>query len=143
MANSKATKTTMTKVSRAKIRGRGKSDRTKILDAMKRQGKTEGGFYDLLIDKAFNVEDNFTFNELLKRLSPISKAVAPMIEFNFPDKAVPHKQAIAVMKAISDGKIPPDMGSLFIASIQSTLKIQELTDFEERLKAIEDASKQD
>jgi hypothetical protein len=130
--------TTMTKVSRAKMKGRGKSDRTKILDAMKRKGKTEAGFYDLLIEKAFNVEDNFTFNELLKRLSPIAKSVAPMIEFNFPEKAVPHKQAIAVMKAISDGKIPPDMGTLFIASIQSMLKIQEVTDIDERLKKMEE-----
>jgi hypothetical protein len=130
--------TTMTKKSRASMKGRGKSERTKILDAMKREGKTENGFYDLLIEKAFSAEDNFTFNELLKRLSPLPKAVAPMIEFKFPDKAVPHKQAIAVMKAISDGKIPPDMGTLFIASIQSMLKIQEVTDIDERLKKMEE-----
>lgn len=136
-------KTTLTSESRKKMKGRGKSDRNKILDAMKREGKTEDGFYDLLVEKAFNAEDNFTFNELLKRLSPIAKSVAPMITFEFPAGEKPHIQAAAVIKGISDGNVPPDMGSLLIASIQSMLKIQEVTDLEDRIKVIEVASEQD
>lgn len=131
--------TTMTKKSRTKMKGRGKSDRTKILDAMKREGETENGFYDLLIRKAFNTEDNFTFNELLKRISPIAKSVAPMINFDFPKKAKPHEQASAVMIAVASGVIPPDLGSLFVSSIKSMIDIEEYTDLKERIEKLEKA----
>ena len=141
MANTKATKTTLKKGDN--LPGRGKSQRTKILDAMKRDGKDEDGFYDLLISKAFDKEDNFTFKELLIRISPIPKSVSPMVEFEFDETTTPHIQATQVLAAISSGKIPSDIGQIFINSISSMLKIQELTDFEERLKAIEDASQQD
>ena len=117
---------------------RGKSERTKILEAMARAGKTEEGFYDLLIDKAHNPEDSFTFGELLKRLSPVSKSVAPMIKFNMPEDAKPHEKASYVIQAIANGEIPADLGGIVISGITSMLKIQELTDFEDRLKAIED-----
>ena len=143
MANVKATKTTMTKETRKRMPGRGKTERTKILDAMKRCGKTENGFYDLLITKSHDEEDSFTFKELLIRLSPIPKAVNPLYEFPFDEKGSHHKQSLQIVNAISKGKIPSDIGHSIIATITSMLNIQEKTDFEERLKAIEDASKQD
>jgi len=117
--------------------GKKKSERTKILEAMARAGETEEGFYDLLITRALNPEDSFTFKELLTRMSPVPKAVAPMVEFDFPKKAAPHIQAASVVDAISNGKIPPDIGAMIIASIQSMIKIQEVTDIDERLKAME------
>lgn len=116
---------------------RGKSERTKILEAMERTGKTEDGFYNLLVDKAHNPEDQFSFGELLKRLSPISKSVAPMIKFNLPENTKPHEKASYVIQAIANGDIPADLGNIVIAGITSMLKIQEVTDFEERLAAIE------
>lgn len=124
-------------------KGRGKSERTKLLDAMVRAGQTEDGFYDLLMEKAFNPEDNFTFKELLSRMSPIPKTVNPLVTFDFDDKAKPHEQATQVLMAVSQGKVPSDIGHMFVTSISSMLNIQEKTDFEDRLKAIEDASKQD
>ena len=133
MATRPPTKTTMTKETRKRMPGRGKTERTKILDAMKRCGKTENGFY----------EDSFTFKELLIRLSPIPKAVNPLYEFPFDEKGSHHKQSLQIVNAISNGKIPSDIGHSLIATIASLLNIQEKTDFEERLKAIEDASKQD
>lgn len=143
MANAKPTKTTMTKEIRKRMPGRGKSERSKILEAMKRRGKTENGFYDLLIDKAHEPEDNFTFKELLIRMSPIPKAVNPLYEFPFDEGGSHHKQSLQIVKAISNGKIPSDIGHSIIATISSMLNIQEKTDFEDRLKVIEDASKQD
>lgn len=116
---------------------RGKSERTKILEAMERKSKTEDGFYELLVEKAHNPEDQFSFGELLKRLSPISKSVAPMIKFEMPANAKPHEKASYVIHAIADGKIPADLGGIVISGITSMLKIQELTDFDDRLKAIE------
>ncbi len=123
-------------------KGRGKSERTKILDAMKETNKTEEGFYQLLVNKAHDPEDNFAFKELLSRLSPVPKAVSPLYEFTFDIEGSPHKQALQIINAIADGKLPSDVGNIIITSISSMLNIQEKTDFEERLKAIEDANEQ-
>ena len=122
---------------------RGKSERTKILEAMKSAEKTEEGFYQLLVTKAHDPEDNFAFKELLSRLSPVPKAVNPLYEFPFDVDGSPHKQALQIIDAIATGKLPSDVGNIIITSISSMLNIQEKTDFEERLKAIEDASEQD
>ena len=142
MANKNPTKTSFNKKNQPN-KGRGKSERTKILEAMVRAGETEEGFYDLLMTKAFNPEDNFTFKELLNRLSPIPKAVSPLVEFDFDPKALPHIQAMQALEAVAQGKIPADLANMFVTSVSSMLNIQEKTDFEERLKAIEDASEQD
>ena len=75
MANKTPTKTSFTKANQPK--GRGKSERTKILESFERLSKTEDEFYDLLTLKAFDPEDNFSFKELLVRMSPIPKATMP------------------------------------------------------------------
>jgi len=124
-------------------RGRGKSERTKLLDAMRRASESEDSFYDLLMEKAFNPEDNFAWKELLNRLSPIPKSVSPTYEFDFDENALPHVQATQALNAVAKGKLPADLANMFVTSISAMLNIQEKTDFEERLKAIEDASEQD
>lgn len=118
---------------------RGKSERTKILDAMKRFGKTEDGFYDLLMERAFNPEDNFTFKELLSRLSPIPKAVSPTVNFEFPKKAKPHIQAAFVLDAVANGIIPSDIGNMFVQSIKAMIDIEEYTDLKGRIEKLEAA----
>ena len=117
--------------------GRGKSEKTKFIDALKRKARTEDQFYELCIERAFDPDDNFAFKEILARLSPLSKAVAPTIEFDFPASAKPYVQAQAIIKGIADGIIPPDLGGQLITSISSMLKIQEVTDIDERLKIME------
>tara|TARA_R110002096_G_scaffold218076_2_gene406221 strand:- start:295 stop:717 length:423 start_codon:yes stop_codon:yes gene_type:complete len=119
------------------IKGRGKSERNKILDAMKRAGKNEDDFYDLLVTKATNPEDTFTFKELLSRLSPIPKAVTPLVTFDFPKDAKPHVQAAYVLDAVSTGVIPSDIGNMFIQSIKSMIDIEEYTDLKERIEKLE------
>lgn len=119
-------------------KGRGKSERTKILEAMKRTGHTEEGFYDLLVERAHNPEDSFSYGELLKRLSPIQKAVMPHYPFELDSTLDHHEQASQVVKAVSNGELPADVGSMIIGSITNMLKIKEVTDFEHRLKALED-----
>ncbi len=66
-----------------------------------------------------------------------------MVEFDFDPKAKPHEQAMQALEAVAIGKIPADLANMFVTSISSMLNIQEKTDFEERLKAIEDANEQD
>jgi len=141
MANKTPTKTSFTKANQPK--GRGKSERTKILESFERLSKTEDEFYDLLTLKAFDPEDNFSSKELLVRMSPIPKATSPLVNFDFDEKAKPHEQSMQALSAVSEGKIPADLAHMFVTSISAMLNIQEKTDFEERLKAIEDASEQD
>lgn len=138
MANSKPTKTSFSKDKQpARRKPRGKSERTKILDAMRRVGKTETGFYDELITRAFNPEDNFTFKEVLSRLSPIPKATAPLVEFTFPKDAKPHTQAAFVLDAVATGRIPSDIGNMFVQSIKAMIDIEEYTDLKDRIEKLE------
>lgn len=118
---------------------RGKSQRTKILEAMERKGETEDGFYDLLIEKAFNPEDNFTFKELLSRLAPLAKAVAPLFKFDLPEDAKPHEKADYVLKAIANGEIPSDVGNTCIQAIKAMIDIEEFTDLKARIDRLEAA----
>lgn len=138
MANDKPTKTIFTKCNQpSKRTARGKSERTKILEAFHRQKLSEKKFYNLLVKKAFDPKDKFAFNEILKRLSPIPKPVLPAVQFQFPKDAKPHEQAASVMKAVSDGVIHPDIGFMFVSSIKSMVDIEEYTDLKERIEKIE------
>lgn len=136
MANKKPTKTSFSKDNQPR-RGRGKSERTKILESFRRLSRTEEEFYDLLTEKAFNPEDQFSFKELLSRMSPIPKAVAPFVKFDFDAKANLHEQSGQVLEAIAKGELPPDIGGSILAGISSMVKVKEVTDIDERLKAME------
>ena len=122
-------------------KGRGKSERTKILEAMERAGKTEEGFYDMLLTRSLDTEDNFGFKEMLNRMSPIPKAVAPLYEFEFDENGTPYNKSCQVLKAMADGKLPSDIGAMFINGIQSMLKIQEVTELERMIKELEERAK--
>ena len=116
---------------------RGKSERTKILEAMKRKSKTEDEFYDELITRAFNPDDNFTFKEVLARMSPIPKAVSPVYKFDLPKDAKPHEKADYVLTAIADGDLPSDIGNICIQAIKAMIDIEEYTDLKERIIKLE------
>ena len=116
---------------------RGKSERTKILEAMERQVKTEDEFYDELIIRAFNPDDNFTFKEVLSRMSPIPKAVSPVYKFDLPKEAKPHEKANYVLTAIANGDLPSDIGNICIQAIKSMIDIEEYTDLKERIIKLE------
>lgn len=137
MANKKPTSTTLKKGD--KLPPRGKSERTKILEAMKRAGQTEDGFYDLLVTKANNPDDNFTFKELLSRMSPVPKAVAPVYKFDLPSDAKPHEKANYILTAMASGEIPSDIGSICIQAIKTMIDVEEYTDLKARIEALEKA----
>ena len=116
---------------------RGLSDRTKILNAMKRAGKTENGFYDFLVERALDVDDNFALKEVLSRISPIKKAVMPNVEFDFDATLPPAKQVAQLLDAASKGEIPPDIANTFIQSVKAAVDIEEATDLKERIEQLE------
>lgn len=123
----------------AKRNGRGKSDRTKILEAMTRLSKTEEGFFDLLVERAFNPDDAFAFRELLGRIAPLTKATSPKVEFDFTKDAEPHLQAAEVLDAAASGVIPPDIALIFINAVKAAVDIEMSTDLKDRIKRIEEA----
>ncbi len=118
---------------------RGKAGKTLIIEALKRQGKTLDGFYDVLVNRAFDPEDTFAAKEVLTRLYPVPKATMPMINFEFDASGSLSEQASQIMQASANGDIPPDVAGIFIGSISNMIKIKELTEYEERLKALEAA----
>ena len=132
--------TTFSKENQPKVkRGKQKGVRAKILEAMARAGKTEEGFYDLLVERACDLDDNFTFKELLTRFSPVPKPTSPLVEFDFPKDSKPHIQAAYVLSAVAEGVIPSDIGNVFVQSIKAMIDIEEYTDLKERIAAIEES----
>ena len=129
-------KNTFSKENQPKNR-RGKSERTKLIEAMKRQGQNEEGFYDMLVGRAFNPDDSFAAKEILTRMYPVPKATMPTVDFKFDDTGTTMDQASQIMKAASEGLLPPDVASTFIAALSNIMKIAEVTELEERVQALE------
>jgi hypothetical protein len=120
-----------------KRKGRGKSERTKFLEALQRSSFTEEDFYDHLISEAMVDKSPIALSEILKRVSPIPKATAPTIEFELDSKLKPHQKASATLDAIASGRIPPDIGSMLITSIKAFVDIEEHDDLKDRIEKLE------
>lgn len=134
---------------------RGKAKKSLMLDAIKSVCKNEkeflkqvvaigiGGVTKVGTDEdgkditEYKAPNTILLNMVINRIEPPLKATSPMIQFKFNKKASPHEQAIQILEAVSKGLIAPDVGQVFINSIQAMLKIQEVTDIDERLKAME------
>lgn len=117
--------------------GRGKSQRTKLIEAMERLGQTEEGFYDILIGKAFNPEDDFAIKEVLQSMHPLKKAVAPSIEWDYDPKDTPLTASEKIISATAKGDIPPDIAKMMLDSISAMIKIEEVTVLKDRIDALE------
>lgn len=115
---------------------RGKSFKTKLIESLERQGMTENGFIDILVERA--ISDGGVFlAELLKRYNPAPKSTLPPITFNFKKEWTPLQKADAIMDAMSVGDIPPDVGVMIIEGINKLLGIEETTELAKRLEALE------
>jgi hypothetical protein len=118
---------------------RGKSAgwfKTKVVESLKRQAMTEDAFIDLLVEKAVS-EGGVYLSELLKRYSPIPKQTHDPVTITWPDNGTPVQKADAVLKAMSNGEMSPDVGAIFIEAISKSLGIEEITELAKRLEAIE------
>jgi hypothetical protein len=116
---------------------RGKSERTKILEALERQGVTEEGFYDRLMTRALDPEDTFALREVLNRFSPLKKSVMPDVEFEFNKKGTPVEQVGQLLDAVSARKIPPDVATMLITAIKNAIDIEVNTDLKDRIEKLE------
>ena len=117
---------------------RGKGKAKLILDAMKRVGKSEDEFYEMLVIRSFNPDDSIGIKEVLTRLHPAKKAVLPSIEFDFDEKAPVTEQIGQIIKATASGDIPPDISSMFIQSIKNACDIEQAIDLKARIEQLEE-----
>lgn len=125
---------------RQPTRRRGKDQRTKILEAIKEQNKlNEKGFYKKVAERALTDGDTLMMKELLTRVAPAAKPVAPSVQFDFPENGTPVEQVDAVLRAVAAGKVSPDVGQQLVAIIRGKLDVLELSELADRLAAVEKA----
>ena len=115
---------------------RGKSERTKWVEALERNNHTEDEFYDAVIEEAMTVKSPIALDHILKRISPIPKQVSPFIEFKINKSGKPHEKASDILNGIADGDIPPDVGSHLITAIKNFVDLDN-SDIKERIEKIE------
>lgn len=132
---------------------RGKSFKNKILDVVREESliganpgmcdaEVERMYLTHFAKRAFDVDDNASATlskELLSKSYPSLKSTMPLVEFEFTENAKPVDQAAQILKAASEGAIAPDIAQIFIYSITSMMKIDEVTEIAERLSEIEKA----
>lgn len=143
------TKTTLKKGDN--LPGRGMSNKNRVLEGILASGlaglssnatrdDAEIAFFKNIADRAFDSEDKDS-GMLLRFLG--DKAYSSMkptlgrVEFEFDVKASPSKQASQVMSAAASGEIAPDIANMFVSSIASMLKIDEVTELQKRIEALE------
>ena len=136
---------------------RGKAQKTLILEAIRdaallncdpdtSKEEAEKKVFEFLAQSAFNPTEetanvsNTALQTLMKKGWPDVKAVAPCVKFDFDADADKSTQAIQIMNAVSNSEISPDTGVNLINALSSIIKIKEADEFENRLKALEQAN---
>ncbi len=118
---------------------RGSGKRTMMLDALKANSHDEKSFYELIVQRALDSKDPSSgslMREIINRLYPPSKATAPLIEFDLTTTD-PVKQIEQVLKSVSSGLLPADVGQMIVGMIKDKLSVIELTELAERLERLE------
>ncbi|AVA33002.1 hypothetical protein [Cupriavidus metallidurans] len=125
---------------RQPTRRRGKELRTRILEAIKEETKlNEKGFYKQVAKMAITNGETLMMKELLTRVAPAAKPVAPAVQFDFPENGTPVAQVDAVLRAVAAGKVSPDVGQQLVSMIRGKLDVLEISELADRLAAVEKA----
>ena len=159
MANSNPNKTTLKKGDN--LPPRGKAKKTLMLDAIRSVCGDERDFLEQVVtiglggwtqpeqteeqkenkeqpESIFQNPNPMLLSMVINRIEPPLKAISPMVEFDFNTNDKPHVKADKILQAVSDGKIPPDIGQMFVSSIKSMIDISEWTDLKERIEKLEE-----
>lgn len=116
----------------------GPNIKARIVSGLARRNMSEDDFIDKLLELALGDGGGPYMAEVLKRYSPIAKqSHEPISIEGWPENGTPTEKANAVLKCMSEGAIPPDLGALFIESISKSLGIEEVTELAKRLEALE------
>ncbi len=132
---------------------RGKSFKNKILDVIRSEGmigadkdmkreEAETAYLTHFAKRAFDSEDQASATlsrELINKSYPSLKPTLPTVNFDLPENATALEKAEAILKAVSDGHISPDIGVMLIQAAKYTIDIEMCTEIKERLDAIEES----
>lgn len=133
--------------------GRGRSNKTLILEMLREKGHlelnknstkddAEKAFFDHVAISAFNLEDQ-NRGMCIKLLADKGWAsVKPSndcVSFEFDHKGDVYSQSAQIVKAIADGNLAPDIGGGIIQSISSMMGIEDKTITKKRIDKIESA----
>jgi len=132
---------------------RGKAFKTLLFDAIREESlldvphtatkeDVERSYLTHIAKRAFDSEDKDSgslLKETLSKSYPGLKSTMPNVNFDLPENSKPIEKAEAILKAVSDGDIPPDVGALLIQAAKYTIDIEMATDIKERMDKIEEA----
>lgn len=135
MANNTPTTTSFGTDNQPKNR-RGKSFKTMVVEALKKHGKTEDEFVELLVQRAVS-DGGVYLTELMKRYYPHNKQTYDVINFEYDTSWSSVQKADKIMESVAAGEMPPDIGMLLIDGIAKSLGIEEVTELAKRLEALE------
>lgn len=150
MNNTKANKTSFSSDNQPQNK-RGLSTKTLILNAIKKKAlisvtdksnnkDIEEALLSHIAERALNSDDSNS-GMLLKLLSDKTwcnlKPTAEKITFDFDTNLKPSEQAKQVLDAAAQGYISGEFAHQFISIINTTLKINEATELEQRLTVLE------
>lgn len=135
------------------VRKRGKAFKTILFDAIRDDSllsvshgatneEVERSYIGHIAARAFDSEDKDSgtlLKETLNKSYPGLKATMPDVQFDLPSDATPVQKAEAILKAVSNGDIPPDVGALLIQAAKHTIDIEMATELKERMSKLEEA----
>ncbi|MCK5610842.1 hypothetical protein KAR91_53710 [Candidatus Pacearchaeota archaeon] len=130
---------------------RGKSFKNKLLDTIKEYAlldvgpkaskqEIEKAYLKHTATRAFDATEQGSgvlLKELLNKSYPSMKAVMPEFEFDYELTNSPTEQVNQIIKAASDGKIPPDVATIFLQAVKAATDIEVATELRERMEKLE------
>ena len=130
---------------------RGKSFKNKLLDVIREESMinvtpgasletAEKAFIKTLARRAFSEDDAqglTLLRELLSKSYPTLKSTMDTFTFDLKEDSTPAEKAAAILSAIAQGEIPPDVGSTLIQAAKNMIDIELATDLKERIEALE------
>ena len=141
--------TSYTEESRKNVKPRGKAKKTLMLEAIRAECGDEHEFLRSVVRQAIGKEPEgddegvppnpVLMNMVLQRIEPPIKSVMPLQSFPFDITLPPHQQASQALDAAAKGLIPPDVAGMYVSSIASMIKIEEVTEISRRLDELEKA----
>ena len=116
---------------------RGEGKRSMVIKALEARGKTEQGFWELVVDMAL-AGDQQMLALLSKKLFPDNKSTFEKYEISLNDGEKRLDRAEAIMNAAMTANIPIDVAERFLSSLADIAKIEEVDDITARLLKLEE-----
>jgi hypothetical protein len=118
---------------------RGKSSKTKILNALKKKMNwSEDDLYEHIVSEAFVNNNKDMIEIVIKTAVPIPRTTLQPVHFQYDRNASYPDKCNVIIEAVANGQIPPDVGQDLIQSIKHIASIHEVTELEKRLNELEE-----